>query len=144
MKLTIQPGNTRRSAALEFLIESRLIALADRQRIEEATVRFTDHQEGSPRYPASIQLRVPGPDLHAVACGRPSPAQAGRRFCRGWSRRTRVLEKFIPVEREFSVLLVRGVDGALTTRPGRCRRTRVWHPLNPSRGEFSFLSVSGQ
>ncbi len=68
MKLNIQPGNTRSSAALSFLIESRLIALADRQRIEEAAVRLADHREGSPRYQASIQLRVPGPDLHAVAC----------------------------------------------------------------------------
>jgi ribosome-associated translation inhibitor RaiA len=68
MKLLLQPGNTRSSATLDFLIESRLIALADRQRIEEAVVRLTDNREGSPRYQASIQLRVPGPDLHAVAC----------------------------------------------------------------------------
>ena len=68
MNLILQPGNTRSSAALDHLIESRLIALADRQRIEEAVVRLTYHREGSPRYQASIMIRVPGPDIHAVAC----------------------------------------------------------------------------
>jgi ribosome-associated translation inhibitor RaiA len=68
MNLILQPGNTRSSAALDKLIETRLIALANRQRLEEAVVRLTDNREGSPRYQASIQLRVPGPDLHAVAC----------------------------------------------------------------------------
>ena len=68
MNLILQPGNTRSSAALDYLIESRLIALADRQRIEEAVVRLNDHREGSPRYQASIMIRVPGPDIHAVAC----------------------------------------------------------------------------
>ena len=50
MNLIIQPGNTRSSAALDTLIESRLIALADRQRIEEAVVRLNDHREGSPAH----------------------------------------------------------------------------------------------
>lgn len=68
MNLILQPGNTRSSAALDHLIETRLIALANRQRLEEAIVRLTDNREGSPRFLASIQLRVPGPDLHAVAC----------------------------------------------------------------------------
>ena len=68
MNLILQPGNTRSSAALDYLIESRLIALADRQRIEEAVVRLKDNREGSPRYEASILIRVPGPDIHAVAC----------------------------------------------------------------------------
>jgi ribosome-associated translation inhibitor RaiA len=68
MNLILQPGNTRSSAALDHLIESRLIALADRQRIEEAVVRLNDHPEGSPRYQASIMIRVPGPDIRAVAC----------------------------------------------------------------------------
>ena len=68
MNLILQPGNTRSSAALDHLIESRLIALADRQRIEEAVVRLHDHPEGSPRFQASIMIRVPGPDIHAVAC----------------------------------------------------------------------------
>lgn len=68
MNLILQPGNTRASVALDHLIESRLVALAARQRIEEAVVRLNDHPEGSPRYQASILLRVPGPDIHAVAC----------------------------------------------------------------------------
>lgn len=68
MNLILQPGNTRSSVALDALIESRLIVLSDRQRIEEAVVRLNDHREGSPRYQASILIRVPGPDIHAVAC----------------------------------------------------------------------------
>jgi ribosome-associated translation inhibitor RaiA len=68
MNLILQPGNTRSSAALEYLIETRLIALADRQRIEEAVVRLNDSPEGSPRYQVSIMIRVPGPDIHAVTC----------------------------------------------------------------------------
>jgi ribosome-associated translation inhibitor RaiA len=68
MNLVFQTGNARSSAALDHLIESRLIALAERQRIEEATVRLSDHREGSPRYQASVMIRVPGPDIHAVAC----------------------------------------------------------------------------
>ena len=68
MNLILQPGNTRPSAALDHLIESHLVALAERQRIEEAVVRLSDHREGSPRFQASIMIRVPGPDIHAVAC----------------------------------------------------------------------------
>ena len=68
MNLILQPGNTRSSVALDALIESRIIALADRQRIDEAVVRLNDNREGSPRYQASILIRVPGPDIHAVAC----------------------------------------------------------------------------
>lgn len=68
MKLIVPPGNARTSVALDQLIESRLIALTARQRIEEATVRLYDNREGSPRYQAGILIRVPGPDIHAVAC----------------------------------------------------------------------------
>lgn len=49
-------------------IESRLIALGERQRIEDASVRLADAPEASPRYQASILIRVPGPDIHATAC----------------------------------------------------------------------------
>jgi len=31
-------------------------------------VRLNDNREGSPRFQASILIRVPGPDIHAVAC----------------------------------------------------------------------------
>jgi len=68
MNLILQPGNARTPVALDQLIESRLLALAARQRIEEATVRLYDDREGSPRFQASILIRVPGPDIHAVAC----------------------------------------------------------------------------
>ena len=68
MNLIIQHGNVRFSVALERLIESRLTALAARQRIEEATVLLSDEREASPRYQASITIRIPGPDIHASAC----------------------------------------------------------------------------
>ncbi len=68
MKLIIHPGSTRSTAALEFLITSRLEAMSLRRRIEEAAIRFNLLPEGSPRFQARIQLRVPGPDLHAEAC----------------------------------------------------------------------------
>ncbi|MCX6951648.1 MAG: HPF/RaiA family ribosome-associated protein [Verrucomicrobia bacterium] len=68
MNLLLQPGHARTSPALDAFIETRLLALADRQRIEEAVVRLGDDREASPRYQASILLRIPGPDLHAVAC----------------------------------------------------------------------------
>lgn len=68
MKLIFSHGNVRPSLALDRLIENRLLALGERQRIEEAVVRLTDEREASPRYRASILVRVPGPDLHAAAC----------------------------------------------------------------------------
>lgn len=68
MNLQLQPGNTRASARIDRLIETRLIALAGRQRLDEAVVRLSDHREASPRYEARVYLRVPGPDIHAVAC----------------------------------------------------------------------------
>jgi ribosome-associated translation inhibitor RaiA len=67
MNLILQPGNARSSAALDYLIETRLIALAERQRIEEAVIRLNDHREASPRFHVGIMIRVPGPDIHVVA-----------------------------------------------------------------------------
>ena len=68
MNLLFQPGNTRTTAGLDRMIEARLIALAERLRVDEAVVRLNDHREASPRYTAYISLRVPGPDIHAVVC----------------------------------------------------------------------------
>lgn len=68
MNLILQPGNTCRSATLDYLIETRLSALTGRQPIEEAVVRLNDHRDGSPRYQATVLIRVPGPDIHAAAC----------------------------------------------------------------------------
>jgi len=68
MNLILQHGHARPRPALDRLIETRLVALAARQRIEEAVVRLADEREASPRYQASILLRVPGPDIHAAAC----------------------------------------------------------------------------
>lgn len=69
MNLIIQHGNVRFSEALERLIDTRLTAIAARQRIEEASVRLSDEHEASPRYQASVKIRIPGPDIHATACG---------------------------------------------------------------------------
>ena len=67
MNLILQPGNVHCPIAIVRLIESRLHTLGERQRIEESTVRLTDAPEASPRYQASILIRVPGPDIHATA-----------------------------------------------------------------------------
>jgi ribosome-associated translation inhibitor RaiA len=68
VKLILSHGNVRPSLALDRLIENRLLALGERQRIEEAVVRLADEREASPRFRASILVRVPGPDIHAAAC----------------------------------------------------------------------------
>lgn len=68
MNLILQPGNAHCPVAIVQLIDSRLIALGERQRIEEAIVRLADAPEASPRFQASILLRVPGPDIHAKSC----------------------------------------------------------------------------
>ncbi|WP_414660442.1 HPF/RaiA family ribosome-associated protein [Horticoccus sp. 23ND18S-11] len=68
MNLILQPGNVRCPASLASLIETRLVALAARQRIEEALVRLSAEREANPRFQAAISIRVPGPDIHAAAC----------------------------------------------------------------------------
>lgn len=68
MNLILQPGQVHWPVAVVRLIESRLLTLGERQRIEESTVRLTDAPEASPRFQASILIRVPGPDIHATAC----------------------------------------------------------------------------
>ena len=68
MKLLLQPTNVRLRPAVERLVERRLLALAARQRLEAAVVRLEEAGGGSPRFHASVLLRVPGPDIHATAC----------------------------------------------------------------------------
>ena len=68
MNLIFQHGSVHCPAAIVALIESRLLKLSERQRIEETTVQLNDAPEASPRYQASIVIRVPGPDIHATAC----------------------------------------------------------------------------
>lgn len=68
MNLILQHGNVYCPVAIVRLIESRLLTLGERLRIEESTVRLTDAPEASPRFQASILIRVPGPDIHATAC----------------------------------------------------------------------------
>jgi len=67
MNLILQFGNVHCPVATARLIESRLLALGERQRIEESIVRLVDTPEASPRYSASVLIRVPGPDIHATA-----------------------------------------------------------------------------
>ncbi|MBL9187176.1 MAG: HPF/RaiA family ribosome-associated protein [Opitutaceae bacterium] len=67
MKLLLHHGNVRPRPSVERLIERRLLALSARQRLEEAIVRLADEREATPRYRASVHLRVPGPDIHAAA-----------------------------------------------------------------------------
>jgi len=68
MNLILQHGNVHCPVAIVRLVESRLLRLGERQRIEEAIVRLTDAPEASPRFHASILIRVAGPDIHATAC----------------------------------------------------------------------------
>lgn len=67
MKLLLHHGNVRPLPSIERLVERRLLALSRRQRLEEAVVRLGDEREASPRFHASVQLRIPGPDIHAAA-----------------------------------------------------------------------------
>lgn len=67
MKLLLHHGSVRPRPSIERLIEHRLAALSARERLEEAVVRLHDEREASPRFQASIYLRVPGPDIHATA-----------------------------------------------------------------------------
>lgn len=67
MKLLLHHGNVGPRPSIERLIESRLLALATRLRLEEAIVRLEDDRAASLRYRASVLLRVPGPDLHTTA-----------------------------------------------------------------------------
>jgi ribosome-associated translation inhibitor RaiA len=69
MNLILLHGSARCPLAIDRLIETRLLALADRQQVDEACVRLSDDREASPRYQASMVVRVPGPDIHATVCG---------------------------------------------------------------------------
>ncbi|MBL9201851.1 MAG: HPF/RaiA family ribosome-associated protein [Opitutaceae bacterium] len=70
MKLLLQHGSVRPRPSIERLVERRLLALAARQRLEEAVVRLHDERESTPRFHASVFLRVPGPDVHAAGSDR--------------------------------------------------------------------------
>ncbi len=70
MKILLQHGSLRPRPSVERLVEQRLLALAARARLEEAVVRLHDERESSPRFRATVFLRVPGPDVHASASDR--------------------------------------------------------------------------
>jgi ribosome-associated translation inhibitor RaiA len=65
MKLTIRNGNLVTEHAFDALIESRLIALADRVRIDDALVTIERLSDASPPYRVQLHIAVPGPDLRA-------------------------------------------------------------------------------
>ncbi len=65
MKLTIRNLNLSAEHALDALIEARLIALAERVRIDDATVTIERLAEASPPYRVQLHIAVPGPDLRA-------------------------------------------------------------------------------
>ena len=65
MKLTIRNRNLSPEPAFDALIEARLIALADRVRIDDATVTIERLAEASPPYRVQLHIAVPGPDLRA-------------------------------------------------------------------------------
>ena len=67
MKLLLHHGNVAPRPSIERLVEHRLLALSTRQRVEEAIVRLADERETSPRFHASVLLRIPGPDIHTTA-----------------------------------------------------------------------------
>ncbi|MBL9211381.1 MAG: HPF/RaiA family ribosome-associated protein [Opitutaceae bacterium] len=68
MNLIIYHRQVRCPEAVPVLVERRLGVLARTHRIEQATVRLHDEPEASPRFQASVYLRVPGPDIHATSC----------------------------------------------------------------------------
>lgn len=65
MKLTIRNRNLASATTLDALIETRLLALADRVRIDDATVLVEYTRDASPPYRVELLLAVPGPDLRA-------------------------------------------------------------------------------
>jgi ribosome-associated translation inhibitor RaiA len=65
MKLTVQHFHIRSIAAVDTLIEERIIALQPRLQIEEANVRLEHQQESSPAFRVHVHLVTPGPDLLA-------------------------------------------------------------------------------
>lgn len=65
MHLVIRPTTLRCPRPVLDRVQRRLATLARSQRIEEATLRVSEESERSPRFTATLALRVPGPDVHA-------------------------------------------------------------------------------
>ena len=63
MKLTIRNHTLRSPRSIDALIETRLLTLADRVRIDDATVLVEHRTDASPPFRVEIHLAVPGPDL---------------------------------------------------------------------------------
>jgi ribosomal subunit interface protein len=67
MKLTIHHLHITASHTLDSLVEDRLIALAELNRIDDAEVVLEHQSEKSPAFRAEVHIAVPGPDLSAEA-----------------------------------------------------------------------------
>lgn len=65
MKLTIQNRNLPVGRTLDTLIEARLLTLARRVQIDDATVLVERRAEASPAFRVALHLAVPGPDFRA-------------------------------------------------------------------------------
>jgi ribosome-associated translation inhibitor RaiA len=88
MKLTISNRHLPPAKALDALIETRLVALADRVRIDEVSVTVEYRQEASPPFRVALLLAVPGPDLRAEMIDN-TPLQAFTRALEDIERRLR-------------------------------------------------------
>jgi ribosome-associated translation inhibitor RaiA len=68
VNLILQARHARYPEPTARLIEDRLLALGERCRAEQATVRLVHERDASPRFQVLIEVRLPGPDVHASAC----------------------------------------------------------------------------
>ncbi len=91
MKITIRNRSFRAESQFDSLIEARLIALAERVRIDDASVTIERRAEASPPYSVQLHVAVPGPDLHAEYHGS-TPHQAFNRALEEVERKLRERE----------------------------------------------------
>ena len=68
MNLILHSHHVRCLAGVMRLLEHRIAALARQSRLELVQVRLNERPGASPRYEATIDVRLPGPDLHAGGC----------------------------------------------------------------------------
>jgi len=65
---------------IERLVERRVHALCERERVEEAIVRLGDVRDAGPRCEARVFLRLPGPDIHTIAADRTMSGAVAKAF----------------------------------------------------------------
>lgn len=114
MKLTIRNCNLHPARALDALIETRLIQLAERVRIDDATIVVEHRADASPPFRVALHIAVPGPDLRTERIDN-TPVQAFTRALEDVERRLR--------ERALNRLGRPG--GAKRTSPRHMRSARL-------------------